>query len=288
MSVYTSAKFEELENTTARVIYYSCLDKPKTIPEIAELWDYKTANYFYQRRQRKLFFELRDFGLISFSGQKITQIRSNYDLLFADDIVATLFKRINGNLSLDIIDKEYDYKISREVLQNEAFKEVAIEQKQLKNTLERLLFNADQINNFVSLWKNPLFKKIFLSSEFIKTLYKDRNKLRVDPLDFIYNLVVSLCEDINCELETQYIIVSFYSLFTDYLYLDDKSYTKLTDFINLHQKDREFKSLISKIFVVYDILKKKVEIYGEEEIEERPNMSKFVKNLLEMRKRTKE
>jgi len=288
VSVYSSAKFEELENVTARVIFYSCLDEPHSISEIAELWDYKTANYFYQRRQKKLFFELRDYELISFAGQKITQIRSNYDLLFSEDVVATLFNRINDGLSLDLIDKEYDYKINRDILRNEAFREVAIEQKQLKKTLERLLFSEDQIDNFVSLWKNPLFKKVFLSSGFIKALSKNRKKLPVDPLDFIYNLVVSICEDIDSELETQYAIVGFYSLFTDYLCLNDKSYTRLIDLINLHREDKEIENFISEIFVIYDILKKKVEIYGEEEIEERPNMSKFVKSLLEMRKGTDE
>lgn len=285
MSKYED-EFALLENTTGRVIYYSCIAEPKTIPEIADLWGYKTSTYFYQKTTKKLIESMENEGLISFIKGRGGGISSNYDLVINKEGTISFFKRLNDEVSAELILSVYDWEIEREQLENQMFREYCIDKKEgLRDRVRKIMFGEKDIEHFISLWKDDLFKNIFLSADFIKTLFNERRNLPQDPREFLYGLTLSVCEDISAD---EYEDEDFSINLNPYrvIYLDDESYrvlnSKIEPMSSLWRSPKQrlkLSRITTRIEDITKILVQKLEAYPEEMEGERPQLRKFIQKM---------
>lgn len=186
--------FEPMKDLRARVIYYSSITEPKNILQITKLWDYKTAAYFYQDRSKEIIKEMVLANLILVKG---SSYKSNYDLIFKEEMIKNFFKKINNEIENDVIIEKYDYEITETQLSDPLFKEFCLDKKpDLNKILNEIRISDEEAGTFLSLWRTNLFKNIFLSAEIIKKLIDNRKNLPVNPLNLLFDLTLELCESI--------------------------------------------------------------------------------------------
>lgn len=190
-----SNEFDTLEDLRARVIYYSCIAEPKNILEISKLWNYKTSTYFYQKPSKRIIQEMEARKLISTI--KGARFESNYDLLLKKNEMVKFFEKTNYTISNQIIIEKYDWEITENQLEDPLFREFCLEKKpELKEILKIVKMTQEDSDSFLSLWKTHLFRKIFLSTDCIKRLIEDRQRLPQNPREFLFSMTTELCESI--------------------------------------------------------------------------------------------
>jgi len=259
-----------LGNSTARVIFYSCLTKSMSIPEIAELWDYKTSTYFYQDSTRKLIDDMVIKNLIIVEKGRGGGISSNIELLFDDESISGLFQYINEDNVIDLVLWDYNYEIKPSELENKGFRDYKIDQKEgLRTKVDKLSFSEKDIEKFLDLWRDDLFRSLFLSPDYIKRLFIERRNLPQDPLSFLYVLTLNICRDVGEE--------GFVDVYNEWGFYPDELLNPLPIAINttdttyqlLNLKidsvpSKQIAELVKHIETVCKILFSKVKAYPEE------------------------
>jgi hypothetical protein len=253
-----STVFDILSDLRARVIFYSCISKPRNILEIAEIWGYKSSTYFYQKRSREIIEKMQERKLIQvIEGNRF---KSNYDLVLDKKEVKKFFEQTNDEISKEIIIEKYDFEILPAQLEDPLFKEFCLEKKpKLKDIISAITISDEEVKDFLLLWKNPLFKELFLSTDIIKRLIEDRQRLPENPREFLFSLTASLCEEVYLFKEGGGI-----SGFPQpYLWLDVSEVLHLlvSDLKPLVNKPL-FDKLRKSFQRVYTIMRKKFVIYG--------------------------
>jgi len=257
---------DSLEDLRARVIYYSCIAEPKNILEIAKIWDYKTATYFYQKTSKKIIEEMIAKKIVF--PIKGARFESNYELLVNRDVAQNFFENTNKEISNEIIVEKYDFEVSESQLEDSLFKEFCLEKKpELKPIIKAMEINEKEIDIFLSLWKDLLFRKVFLSTDCIKRLIEDRQRLPQDPTELLFSMTVGICESVYFFKE------GGHPDFPDpYLWLDiDEIFPLIIERLQsvalTPQTSKEIKPLAQNFRNVYEIMKKKFMIYqGRSEI----------------------
>ena len=282
------AIYDMLENTTVKVIYHSCLAEPKTLSDVASIWDYQSPNYFYQKNQRKLIGEMSELGLISYSLSHRGDIISNIDIMFEEYNVKSFFNEINVQITNNIIDNKYENKFSDQVLNDITFLQYLISKEEgLKELLSKTMFNESDIGTMMDLFKNDVFRMIFLDAFFIKSIFNKRENLPNNLLNFLYDLLITLCDDYNSiiyERGEDFVdegeignVVSFMPLSYNYLFLDNENYHYLYENYNKKKyDDDDYDNMLNNLNKLYNILKRKAEVLFEEEIEEKPYLYNFM------------
>jgi hypothetical protein len=202
-------EFDLLENNTAKVIFYSCLSEPRGIPEIARIWSYRTSTYFYQEKARELLDQMEKKKLIAIKraeGTKLELITSNYELIFSKKDIDAFFAATQKQLVTDLVKYEYGDELTPEQLQDNMYIQFCLEKKPyLKKAAEPITFTQSEIEAFVSLWRTPLFRESFLSTDLLthlRTIKEDaRLFLPQNPRELLYSLTTTLCEDLYCPEE---------------------------------------------------------------------------------------
>ncbi len=187
-------KFEILKETTARVIFYSCLAEAKSLSEIAKLWGYKTPTYFYQSKTKKMLKKMEQAGLITIErrkGIKSALILANYDVIFSQEDIDEFFIRVNKGIAIHALLEDAQEKITGNKSRKKYF------EKRFKPLLERILFTDDSIAAIVDLWKDPYYRKFFLDPELLTRTREKKEISRAilpeDPKDLLYEITASLC-----------------------------------------------------------------------------------------------
>lgn len=278
---------EPLKNTTASVIYYSCLAESKTIPEIAKAWGYKSPAYFYQSRARSVFDELRSKGLIKTEaiGKGREQVVSDYDLLL-QLMTTSFFDGVNNRIISELIIEDYNYEITETQLLDPIFREYCLNRKpELKKRCEEIRFSGEQAKILIRLWKNPLFRQIFLSMNCLTAAF-DRYELPEDPRELLFGLTTTLCEDIyefregKAVSRPPFVYVFFYINTNDFLpRVLDRS-DSIANPLNV-QRRAKFDVLVAQFKEVYDIVRSKIKVYEEAEEIGSYHISRFV-HLMDM------
>lgn len=262
------SKYDEelalFEDTRARVIYYSCIAEPKNILEISELWDYKTPTYFYQAKSKEVINEMKSKKLIS--TLKGARFQSNYDFLLEKKNINKFFEKTNNEISNAVIIEKYDYEITEGQLEDPLFKEFCIEKKpELKEVLNGIKIDSKETESFLSLWRAPLFKTVFLLGDCIKRLMGDRRDLPQNPQELLYSMMIKLCESTyffkeggTPDFPDPYLWLNIDEIFPLILPKLESAKSKLPE---------ESKILNQRFKDVYEIMKNKFAIYeGRSEI----------------------
>jgi len=264
--------FDLLSDLRARVIFYSCISKPRNVLEIAEIWGYKSSTYFYQKRSREIIEKMLNKKLISVEGNRF---KSNYELVLDEEAIKKFFKRTNEEISKEIIIEKYDFEILPAQLEDPLFKEFCLDKKpELRNIISAIAISDREVKDFLLLWKNPLFKEVFLSSDIIKLLIEDRHRLPENPREFLFSLTVNLCEEIYLFKEGGGI-----SAFPQpYLWLDVSEIlhllvSKLEPWLDKPMFDK----LRQSFQKVYTIMREKFVIYGGRSEVSAYHIAKFTK-----------
>ena len=133
-----------LENTTAKVVFYSCISEPRTFSEIATIWEYQSPNYFYQKNQRMLLDRMVKAGLISSSLTQRGDIISNIDAVLDEKSIDEFFQEINVDLFYDVIENRYGDQFSRKLFNDNTFLNYLISKEEgLKDILIEMAYNKD-------------------------------------------------------------------------------------------------------------------------------------------------
>jgi hypothetical protein len=255
-----------LEDLRARVIYYSCLAKPKNILEISKLWDYKTSTYFYQEQSKKVIEEMVSKKIVTMVEGSC--FKSNYDLLVDKKGAIEFFERANSKISNEIIIEKYDYEVTEGQLEDRLFKEFCIEKKPgLKAMLDAIAIVGKEIDSFLSLWETSLFREIFLSADVIRKLISDRQELPKDPRELLFGITTDTCEKMYDYKEGGSELTSPYHL--DLWLSVDEALPLLFTMVKSANENYlgESKILHQQLKGVYQIMKEKFAIYrGRSEI----------------------
>ena len=89
-------------NDTAKVIFYSCLQRETPITRIAKLWNYKTSTFFYQPTQAKIISNLEKAKIVSKSKKGYL---SDYSEIVSLENVQDYFDELNAEIEIDFIDR---------------------------------------------------------------------------------------------------------------------------------------------------------------------------------------
>jgi hypothetical protein len=178
------------------------------------------------------------------------------------------FEKANSKISNEIIIEKYDYEVTKGQLEDRLFKEFCIEKKPgLKAMLDAIAIAGKEINSFIELWKTPLFKKIFLSTNVIKKLISDRQKLPEDPRELLFSITVETCERFYDFMEGGSEFDSPYQ--TDLWFSIDEVMPLIFTMLktSIEKYPEESKILHKQLKSVYQIMKEKFAIYrGRSEI----------------------
>lgn len=255
-----------LEDLRARVIYYSCLAEPKNILEISKLWDYKTSTYFYQEQTKKIIKEAVSMKLIEMVEGSC--FKSNYTLLLDKKGAVEFFKKENDKVSKEIIVEKYDYEVTETQLDDRLFKEFCIEKKpELKPILDSIAISNEEINSLIELWKAPLFRTVFLSTDVLKKLIDDRQKLPEDPRELLFSITIETCERFYDYLEGGSEFDDPYN--TDWSFSIDEVMPLIFNMLKASDEKhpQESKILFEQLKTVYLVMKEKFAIYrGRSEV----------------------
>lgn len=260
-----------LQSTTERVIYYSCLSEPRTIPEIAKSWGYRSATYFYQSNSRELLKEMVNSRLIFTEeiGKGREQLFANYDVIFAEPDLSSFFEKVNTNIDIELIQEEYP-EISEGQLSDSFFREYCLNRKpELRLRAQKIRFDQQTIKHLILLWQHKLFQRIFLTLESLTNAFH-RSALPKDPRELLFGITSALSEKIF-ELETGRVLLEppFIYLFVDFDINDTLPAVldRLDQVSNPQDKEARivFESFVPLFKNVYDSLKRKILAYGEVE-----------------------
>lgn len=260
-----------LRSTTERVIYYSCLSQPMTIPEIAKSWGYRSAAYFYHSNSRELLKELIKSSLIFTEkiGKGREQLLANYDILFEESDMASFFEKVNIEIETELIQEEYP-EISEGQLSDSFFREYCLNKKpELKLRAQKIRFDQQTIRHLILLWQDNLFRRVFLGLKSLTEAFH-RSDLPRDPRKLLFGITSAITAELF-ELEKGRVFLEppFTYLFVDFDISD--TLPAILERLDLvaNPKDKaariEFESFVSKFEDVYDALKKKILAYAEVE-----------------------
>ena len=267
---------ELFKNVTAKTIYYSCIAKSMTIPEISEQWDYSSASYFYQIGTKLLINTMEEKGLISFQMGRGGGISSNYDFFLSNEVINSFFKKLNFELTKTFIEF-YDYDMKTEHLEDSKYLNYIIDELQIKEKVNDFVYSVDDVKQFKLLWEHNSFVQTFLSADFIKALFKTRRRLPSNPLEFTYGLTIELCDDLSKYMKENNVnTLDFSWILNPYesMWLDDESYDKLCTFETSHLKNTRH-----RIESITKICNEKIKSIPIQIEEERPHLAKFVKKV---------
>lgn len=285
-------KLDLLDNTTAKVIYYSCLSEPRTLTEISTIWEYQSTNYFYQKSQRKLLGAMNEAGLISNSLTRRGDIISNFKHVMNDDSIEPFFAELNVTLVKDVIENRYGDRFTAEVLNDKTFVEYLISREEgLSTILSKLMYNENEINLMKSIFNHELFKKLFYDALFLKCVFEKRENLPDDFVRFSYDLLIAILDDYDMvktenyvdegEYDEELITPSLMPLMFNFLYLDDKCYKILNETMEwIQYNDEELNDLMTKLISIHNIMINKASVFKDEDIAERPHLKIFMNNLI--------
>ena len=248
-----------LEDLRARVIFYSCLARPMNVLEISKLWDYKTSTYFYQNQSKKVISELISKNIIE--TVEGSCYKANYDLILEKKGLEAFFNKINNGISNQILIEKYNYEITEGQLEDPLFKEFCIEKKsELKGILSDVEINPNEIDSFNLIWKQPIFKKIFLSADLIKKIVGDRWGLPKDPREFLFEITMNFLEKIYEYKENRLDDSPFH---TDSWFMIDEIMPMLYSLFKDTQERYSTNSafLYKSIIDIYQIMNKKFSTY---------------------------
>ena len=264
-----NAGLEILKRSTARVLYYSCLAEPKTIPEITRAWNYKSTAYFYQKPVKEILDLLLKHRLIEIleTSRGGGRIQSRYDMFIEGKELINFFDEVNLKIECELIVDEYDFEISFSQLQDKLFREFCLRRKpKLRKKIEIIKFSTDEAKTLSELWKNPMFSKIFLNINCITIIF-NRYNLPEDPRFLLLGLTSALCHSIY-EYEKQELFASppFIYLFFPHD-IEDILPSVLNNIeIELSSSNDKFvRKLFKTFWTVYDIIKRKIAVYNEVE-----------------------
>jgi hypothetical protein len=262
------SKYDEsltvLDDLRARVIYFSCLAEPKNILEISKLWNYKTSTYFYQEKSREILNAMVSKGLISVVEGSCLQ--SNLDWVLERKRTTKFFEEINDLIANEIIVEKYEYEVTESQLEDPLFKEFCIEKKpELKGILSGIKIAGEEIDKFLLLWKNPGFKKVFLSPDVISELMYNRGELPRNPTELLFSLTVKTCEQVYFFKEGGMPDFPDPNFWFEIQSAFPLLLTKLK--VLTSESPADFRALTQRFKEVYEVLKGKFAIYvGRSEI----------------------
>lgn len=192
-----------LKNNRARIIFFSGMGEPHTISEISKNWGYKSVTYLYQKNVVEEMTKRNLVKVVTKNAQRYFQ--SNYDLIFDMKSVDTFFARLNEDVETETIVKEYDYEISESQLEDKLFREFCIEKKKnLQRKIEKIRFDEQDKALLVHLWKNRVFRRVFLSVEILSKLMR-RDALPENPISLLFDLTYQFFEEIySCVKQIEY------------------------------------------------------------------------------------
>lgn len=260
-----------LQGTTERVIYYSCLSQPMTIPEIAKSWGYRSAAYFYHSNSRELLKELIKSSLI-FSekiGKGREQLLANYDVLFEESDMASFFEKVNIDIETELIQEEYP-EISEGQLIDSFFREYCLKRKpELKLRAQKIRFDQQMIKHLILLWQDNLFRQVFLGVKSLTEAFH-RSDLPGDPRKILFGITSAITAELfELEKGRAFLEPPFTYLFVDFNISDTLPAILEQLDLTANLKDEaariEFESFVSKFEDVYDELKKKILAYADVE-----------------------
>lgn len=265
MSKYDD-KLGLLEDIRARVIFYSCIAEPKNILQFSKLWGYKTSTYFYQTKSKKLIDNMVSSRLISVAPG--SRYKSNYDSFLKKRIVGEYFEKTNEEISNEIIIEKYDYEVTEGQLEDRLFKEFCIEKKpELKEILNAVKINDEEITSFISLWETSTFKTAFLSANCIKQYVGDRNELPENPIDLLFSFSANACERLYHYKEGG--TPRFENPFVRFWSEINEVFPLILANLETAQSESagQFKNFARRFKNVYNILKEKIAVYeGRSEV----------------------
>jgi len=259
-----------LQNTTARVIYYSCLSDYKTIPEVAKLWGYRSAAYFYHSNSRELLNRMVTAQLVvpRGIGKGREEFYANYNMILDEPDLTNFLKKVNEKTEIELIQEEYP-EIAYGQLSDPLFREYCLNRKrELKERTAKILFDQQAIECLAKLWEHPLYKRVFTTGESLSKAFH-RTRLPADPRELVFGITVSLCEKLF-ELERGlFTTPPFVYLFVDFD-IEDMLPTILNQLdlaANPSNKDErnEFNSFIQEFKKAYEALRKRMSIYEQVE-----------------------
>lgn len=260
-----------LQSTTERVIFYSCLSQPMTIPEIAKSWGYRSAAYFYHSNSRELLKRLIKSRLIFTKriGKGREQLLANYDILFEESDIASFFERVNTDIETELIQEEYP-EISEGQLSDSFFREYCLDKKpELTLRAQKISFGQQTISHLIPLWQDNLFKRVFLGVKSLTEAFH-RSDLPGNPRKLLFGITSALTAELfELEKGRAFLEPPFTYLFVDFDVSD--TLPAILEQLDLaaNPKDKaariEFESFVSKFQNVYDALKEKILAYAEVE-----------------------
>jgi len=202
-------ELEFLRNNRARIIFYSGMGEPRAISDMSKNWGYKSVTYLYQKNIVEKMIENNLIEAVTRNGQRY--FRSNYDLIFDVKSLDQFFAELNEDIEIETIVKEYNYDISEFQLEDKLFREFCIEKKKnLKNKIEKIRFNEQDKELLVNLWRNRVFRKVFLSLEVLSKLVR-RDDLTESPVRFLFDFTYRIFEEIYSYLRQIEYPETFYS-----------------------------------------------------------------------------
>jgi len=266
-----STPYDLLQNTTARVIYYSCLSASRTIPEVSKFWGYRSAAYFYQSNSRELLKGMMNAGLIISQeiGKGREQLSANYEVAFQEADICSFFNTVNTGTEIQLVMEEHP-EIGEGQLDDPTFREYCLNREpELKKRAARMRFDKQATDCLTEFWKHSLFKQVFLPVESLSKAFH-RTELPGDPKELVFEITCALCEKIfEWEKGKAFLIPPFMNLFLTFDV--NEMLPPILDQLDLVSNPRKtetrnkFNSLTTLFTHVYEILKKRIGAYEEME-----------------------
>jgi len=186
------------ENLRCKIIYYSCIN-PHTVAEMNDAWGYSSPTYLYQNDSIE---RLEETGMISVSedgGKNI--IRSKYDVLFEDSLVRDRQASINRDILQEyLLHSKGFHTTASDGMDLETLLDMGHENldEGMQDDVEHLQFDADEFRTLLVLWKNQVFKEIFLSLDItVKIAGDNKSRLPENPLDHMFRITAGLMTSIS-------------------------------------------------------------------------------------------
>lgn len=265
----SSGVYELLQNTTARVLYFSCLSAPRTIPEIAKFWGYKSAAYFYQSNSRSLLRKMVDSTLIMSreTGKGREQLSSNLEIVLEKSGLSSFFSNVNTNTEIKLVMEQHP-EIREGQLSDPSFREYCLSREpEINQRARRLRFDGDAVRDMENLWTQKSFSKLFIPIEALSKAL-DRYFLPGDPKELLFEVTCALCEEMfEWEKGKVILIPPFMNLFLtfDITEMLPAILDKLDAAANPLNSDarKEFHSVATSFVRVYETLMRRIAAYEE-------------------------
>lgn len=196
MAEFNKEPFED--NLRCKIVYYSCIN-PNTISGLNEAWGYSSPTYLYQDKTLE---KLKDNGLVEIDrrGSK-NVIKSDYKKIFSEENMEDSRESINREIVREFLihSKGFhpQHKNPAEVENLVEMGKSNLEEEQ-KEELAEIEFSREDYRKLKELWKNPVFREIFLSTEITARVVGDKkNRLSENPLNYLFKLTAGVISSIN-------------------------------------------------------------------------------------------